>query len=411
MRLADLLITSSESLRRNKSRSLLTILGVVIGIASVILMLAIGQSAEGYILNQVSDLGSDLIFIEPSSGSGESGPPSMYVEQTLDLDDVLVLQKTGFFAAVSPVLASSVSLSRGEETKFSQFAGVNETYDDIFSYEVASGRFFEESDIDAYARVVVLGKNVAEDLFGDQDPLGQEIKIKKVSFRVIGVFGELGSQFFQNLDEQISIPVTTAQRDILGVDYVSYLVAQAGNGDTVTAKEEAQFALRESHNLDNPNGDVNKDDFLVSTQSDAVAIIGAVGSVLSLLLASIAAISLVVGGIGIMNIMLVSVTERTKEIGLRKAVGATYKEILNQFLVEAVMLTALGGLIGIVFGIATSLGSAWIIGKFVEGWNPNVPWSGVVLGFFVSTVVGIIFGIYPARHAAKLDPIEALRYE
>jgi len=411
MRLRDLLVTSSESLRRNKSRSLLTILGVVIGIAAVILMLAIGQSAEGYILNQVADLGSDLIFIEPSSGSSaESGPPSPYIEQTLKLNDAKALEKSGYFLAVSPVLATSTAVSYAEESKFYQIYGVDENYPTIFSQEVKTGRFFDQSDIDSYARVAILGKSVAENLFGDQDPIGREIKIKKSSFRIVGVFGELGSQFFQNLDERVSIPVTTAQRDILGVNYVSYIVARA-NTDPVTAKEEAQFILRETHKIDNPNGDTNKDDFLVSTQSDAVEIIGAVGNVLSLLLASIAAISLVVGGIGIMNIMLVSVTERTKEIGLRKAVGATYREILNQFLVEAVMLTALGGLVGIILGIVTSLSSAWAIGYFIDGWDPNVPWSGVVLGFVVSTVVGLVFGIYPARHAARLDPIEALRYE
>jgi len=411
MRLADLIITSSESLRRNKSRSLLTILGVVIGIAAVILMLAIGQSAEGYILNQVADLGSDLIFVEPSSGeSAESGPPSPYIEQTLTLDDVEALEKNDYFFAISPVLATSTAVSRGEVSKFVQVYGVDENYTEIFSQEVQTGRFFEASDTDSFARVAVLGKSVAEDLFGDQDPIGREIKIKKISFRVIGVFGPLGSQFFQNLDERVSIPVTTAQRDILGVDYVSYIVARA-KGDPDIAKEEAQFTLRQTHELDNPNGDTSKDDFLVSTQSDAVEIIGAVGNVLSILLASIAAISLLVGGIGIMNIMLVSVTERTKEIGLRKAVGATYKEILNQFLVEAVMLTILGGLIGVILGILTSLGSAFLIGYFVDGWDPNVPLNGVILGFVVSTVVGLTFGIYPARHAAKLDPIEALRYE
>lgn len=411
MRLRDLLTTSTESLRRNKSRSFLTILGVVIGIASVILMLAIGQSAEGFILNQVADLGSDLIFVEPSSGdSAESGPPSPFIEQTLTLDDATAMEKSGYFLAVSPVLATSTAVSYAEESKFYQIYGVDENYPTIFSQEVKTGRFFDQSDINSYARVVVLGKSVAENLFGDQDPIGREIKIKKNSFRVIGVFGELGSQFFQNLDERVSVPVTTTMRDILGVDYVSYIVARA-IGDTALAKEETRFLLRETHKLDNPNGEKDKDNFLVSTQSDAVEIIGSIGSVLSILLASIAAISLLVGGIGIMNIMLVSVTERTREIGLRKAVGATHKEILHQFLVEAVLLTALGGFIGIVLGIVTSLSSALIIGQFVDGWDPNIPINGVVLGFLVSTFVGIVFGIYPARHAARLDPIEALRYE
>ena len=201
------------------------------------------------------------------------------------------------------------------------------------------------------------------------------------------------------------------QRDILGVDNVSYIVMKSAIEDMEAAKEEARFVLRDEHDIDNPEQNQEKDDVFVSSQSDAEDIVGVVGGVLTILLASIAAISLLVGGIGIMNIMLVSVSERTKEIGLRKSLGTTYKEILQQFLMESVILTLTGGIIGILFGIGTSVVSAVIISEFVSGWSVKIPASGIILGFVVATAVGLIFGIYPARRAAKLDPIDALRYE
>ncbi|MBU1705617.1 FtsX-like permease family protein, partial [Patescibacteria group bacterium] len=256
----------------------------------------------------------------------------------------------------------------------------------------------------------VLGREVAEDLFGDQDPIGQKIKIKKITFRVIGVYQELGTRFFQNLDQRIVIPVTTAQRDILGVDYVNYIAAKA-IGDVEIAKEEMRWIFRAEHEIDNPEGDAAKDDFYVSSQSDAVEIIGIVGSVLTLLLSSIAAISLLVGGIGIMNIMLVSVAERTREIGLRKAVGARYKEILQQFLVESMLLTMMGGIVGVLAGIGMSFLAAVGVATQVSGWEFELAPDAIVMGVIVATTVGLVFGIYPARRAARLDPIEALRHE
>ncbi len=410
MRKQDLFSTSALSLRRNAARSLLTILGIVIGVAAVILMLSIGQSAEGLILNQITDLGSNLVFVEPAAGDPTDGPPDPFIEQTITLEDVDALESSDFFTSVSGMLVSSVPIDYGDGSEFVQIEGVHASYLDIFPADMTFGRFIGESDVDSYARVAVLGHELASSYFGDQDPVGKKIKVNDVSVRVVGVFEEQGSRFFQNLDERIWIPITTAQRDILGLDHVSYLAAVA-SVDIELAKEEAKFILRDEHNIDNPEQNPDKDDFFVSSQSDAEEVIGVVGAVLSILLASIAAISLIVGGIGIMNIMLVSVTERTREIGLRKALGATRKEILEQFLLEAVLLTLVGGLVGILAGLGLSVVIGWIAGFFVEGWRGYIPISGIVLGITVSMLVGIIFGVYPARRAAAMDPIEALRYE
>jgi len=410
MRVGDLFQTSSDSIVRNKSRSLLTVLGVVIGIAAVILMLSIGQGAQQYVLSQVSDLGSDLVFVEAGSGDQQGGPPSPFIEQTITTDDVTDLQKFGPFSFVSSVLMSTAAVGAEEQSKFTDIAGVDEHQLEIFPATVTSGRFIEQDDVDTTARVAVLGCDIAKDLFGDQDPVGMRITVKNLSMRVIGVLGKQGTKFFSNLDKRVYLPVSTMQREILGVKYVSYIVAKA-IGDVEVAKDEARAILRDSHKLDNSNQDLAKDDFLVSSQSDAVKIVGAIGFALTLMLASIAAISLLVGGIGIMNIMLVSVTERTREIGLRKAIGATEREILHQFLLEAMLLTLAGGVIGILLGIGGSFLAANIVSRFVEGWTLVIPPVVVAVSAAVSTAVGVVFGYYPARRAARLDPIEALRYE
>ncbi len=410
MRSLDLLRTSTDSLRRNTSRSLLTVLGIVIGIGAVILMLSIGQGAQGYVLSQVSDLGSDLVFVEAGNGGGSSGPPSPFIEQTITLDDAKALEEDGPFSFVSSVVITTTTVSAEQDSTFTDIAGVDQYQLDVFPADVVSGRFIEGEDVDSHARVAVLGSEIAEQLFGDQDPIGERIEVKNLSVRVIGVLGEQGSKFFSNLDKRVYLPVTTAQRELLGVTYVNYISARS-IGDIESAKEDARAILRDAHNLDNPEQDLAKDDFIVSSQSDAVAIIGGVGFALTLLLASIAAISLLVGGIGIMNIMLVSVTERTREIGLRKAIGATESEVLRQFLLEAVILTMFGGVIGIVGGVGTSALAAAVLSQFVEGWQFIIPPSAVIASVAVATLVGIAFGYYPARRAARLDPIEALRYE
>ncbi len=409
MRINDLFITSSESLRRNTSRSLLTILGIIIGIAAVIVMLSIGQGAQGYVLNQVASLGSDVLYIQPGSGSSEGGPPSPFTQQTINLADAAALKKRGPFSVVSALLITSSAVSAQEST-FTDIAGTDEYQLVISPAELSAGRFLDAEDVSSHARVAVLGSDIARDLFGDQNPVGERITIKNLPVRVIGVLTPQGSKFFSNLDKRIYLPVTTTQRELMNVDYVSYLSAKT-TVDIEVAKDEARAILRDTHALDNPNEDLAKDDFKVSSQADAVNTIAGVGFALTLLLASIAAISLLVGGIGIMNMMLVSVTERTREIGLRKAIGGTEKNILGQFLLEAVMLTLTGGVLGVVSGVIVSFLASLLLGAFVDGWTFVIPPSAVIASFIVATVVGIAFGYYPAKRAAKLDPIEALRYE
>lgn len=410
MQTNDLIQSALQSLTRNKSRAILTVLGIVIGIAAVILMLSIGQGAQGLILNQVADLGSDQIFVESGAGDTEGGPPSPFIEQTVTLDDVEALRKRGPFSFVSAQALTNTTVNGGGVSFFTNVVGVDEYQLEVFPATIAQGRYFDESDVKSYAMVAVLGADAADDMFGDADPLGQKITIKNGSYRVIGVLDKQGSRFFTNLDIQVYIPVTTALRNVVGSDYVTYIAARA-IGDLETAKDEARWILRDTHDINNPEDDLAKDDFAISSQEDAAQTIGVVGTALTLLLASIAAISLIVGGIGIMNIMLVSVTERTKEIGLRKAIGATSKEVLRQFLVEAVFLTVAGGILGMVIGVLLSVVIAAILGNLVDGWELIIPPEAIVASVVVSTIVGVAFGWYPAKRAAKLDPIEALRYE
>ncbi|MFH1142717.1 MAG: ABC transporter permease, partial [Candidatus Uhrbacteria bacterium] len=353
---------------------------------------------------------SDLVYAEPGSGDADEGPPNIFVEQTLTLDDVEDLRKHDGFVEVGAFLYSDAVVQYSTEEERSQIVGTTPENISIFPADMADGRFIDQTDVDSTATVAVLGSQIKLKLFGDQDPIGSKIKIKNTSFRVVGYVEQQGTRFFQNLDEQIYVPITTLQRKVLGVDYINFLAVRTTMPIDL-AKDEVRFVLRDSHNLDNPEGDLSIDDFFVSTQEDAVEIVGTVTSVLTMLLSSIAAISLLVGGIGIMNIMLVSVTERTREIGLRKAVGATEQNIMRQFLAEAVMLTILGGIIGIVLGGGTSLLTALVVSQFLDGWNFYFPVDAMIYATVIAAIVGLVFGIFPARRAAKLDPIEALRYE
>ncbi len=395
-----------RSLAINKVRTFLTILGIVIGVMSVILMLSLGRGAQALILNQVASFGSQTIFVQAGEGDSQGGNPGM-IKQTVNLADVEKLKQLPTLDLVSAVLVFNDRLVYQDEDRKVQLVGAMPEEQAINSTYPVAGRFFEGDENSA---VAVIGYKIAEEVFGSpEDALDQRVTIKKRSFRVIGVMEEQGTKFFTDFDSNVYIPLRLAV-DLYGVDYVSYISARAV-GPVEYAKDDVRLAMRESHNLDNPTGDLAKDDFQVASPADAAAIVGTVGTVLTLLLTSIAAISLLVGGIGIMNIMLVTVTERTREIGLRLAVGARRRDIMRQFLIETMILTLGGGIIGILLGIGLAAAAAGVLAQFVDGWEMVIPMSAVISGVAVSVAVGLLFGLYPAKRASQLNPIEALRYE
>jgi putative ABC transport system permease protein len=414
MKTQDLLEISWQNLIRNRRRAALTMLGIVIGVMSVILMLSVGQAAENYILNQISSFGSDLLIVRSGQGDGggnSAGPPNMTQKQSVDMDDYEALRKENWVQAISASYFSDLLVEYQGASITPRVAGVTQDELIVYNTTIKEGNFISEADVDSSSRVVVLGIDAAEDLFGQEDPIGKRIKIKKQSYKVIGILDRAGTRFFTNLDKGIYVPVTTLMRE-LNQDYVLSLSLKIGDTPSDEAKERIRIILRDRHNLDNPEGDLSKDDFFIAAQEDTAETAGVIGDVLQVLLASIAAISLIVGGVGIMNIMFVTVTERTREIGLRKAVGAKEGDILAQFLIEAIVLCIVGGLIGVIVGIALSWSGIQILRELEsENWIFQIPWNGVVLGLGVSTAIGVIFGYIPARRAAKYNAIRALQYE
>jgi ABC-type antimicrobial peptide transport system permease subunit len=410
MKLRDLVHISLTSLVRNKARSVLTMLGIVIGIASVILMLSVGQAAESFLLSQVASFGSDVIMIANGSGEVKSGAPNPMIKQVLTLKDYRELKRQPWVEAANANIVSMGVVSYGSENMNANVYGSTEGEIEVYESDVREGRFLMGDDVDGRAKVAVLGDKIARELFGDASPVGKQIKIKRQSFRVIGVMEKGGTRFFTKLDEIVYIPITAAM-DLYNRDRFNFLAMTPRDMSPTQAKEEVRYLLRDVHDLDNPNGDLAKDDFRVLTQDDAQKNAGTIGQVLSILLGSIAAISLIVGGIGIMNIMYVTVTERTSEIGLRKALGAKQGDVLGQFLAEAIAVTSAGGVVGIVFGVVLSWLTIQILNSFQPGWSFMVSLDAIVLAFSVSAAIGIIFGFHPARRASKLSPIEALRYE
>jgi putative ABC transport system permease protein len=410
MRISEQFGTALRGLTAHKSRSVLTMLGIVIGIMSVIMMLSLGKGAEGLILGQISKSGPDALFVRPGGGDQGGGPPNLAQLQALKNDDIRALQKLPSLKYAVPVLMVSGTVTYDSQNIQLDVTGTTPDYQPLNAFEVEDGRFFEQPEVDGAASVAVIGSKVATSLFDGDDPLDKTIRINKKPFTVIGVLPERGSAFFTDQDKVIYVPISTARRELHNVDYVNFVMASA-IGDVNLAADDIRATLRERHRIDNPSGDTKKDDFLVLTQIQAAQTFGAVATALTIFLSAIASISLVVGGIGIMNIMLVSVTERTREIGLRKAVGATRGDVLTQFLLEAVMLTSIGGAIGVVLGVLMSMAAAAVISRFSSDWHFVIPFDGVLLAFGVSTLVGLVFGLYPARKAARLDPIEALRYE
>lgn len=413
MRIRDTIGLAIGSLTRNKSRAALTMLGIIIGVSSVILMLSIGQAAERYILSQVASFGSDMIFVRngPGDGTQGSGPPTTAVKQSLTLKDYKKLKQQSWVRSANAFVMQDMYVEYGGFNKRRSISGATESGLVMYDAEIDRGNFFTLEDVDGRARVAVLGTTVADELFGQEDPIGKQVKIGKRPYHVIGVIKPAGTRFFTNLDKQVYVPVTTLMQDV-NAERVQFISVRIGNTPSNEAKERIRVLLRDTHNLDNPQGDLAKDDFFVAGQDDAQRNAGAIGSILSVLLGSIAAISLIVGGVGIMNIMFVSVTERTREIGLRKAVGAKPRDVLGQFLAEAIFLCIIGGLIGVVIGVSFSwLGIKALQAYVSEGWTFAMPYNGIYMGLGVSTAIGVIFGYYPARKAAMLNPIEALQYE
>ncbi len=396
---------------RNKMRSFLTMLGIIIGIMSVIIVMSVGAGAQSLIINQVSSLGSNLVGVLPGH-SDEKGPPASVfgvVVTSLKEEDLNALVKEyPHFIAVTGYVKGSDTVSWGDQKTDTTFVGVNADLPNVEDAGIENGRFFTADEERGSDKVAVLGSQTASDLFGDQNPLGLKIKIKKTSFTIIGVMKMRGSSGFQNQDNQIFVPLSTAQKLLLGINYISFARLKVDSADNVNeAIEQARIILRERHKLDRPEDD----DFSVRSMAQGLEAITKITDALKFFLVAVASIALIVGGVGIMNIMLAAVQERTREIGLRKAVGAKNSHIVQQFLIETVMITFIGGLFGIVLGILIS----YIVAKVAQGmgydWNFIVPISSIVLGCFVSIGIGLIFGISPARRASKLDPIEALRYE
>lgn len=403
--------TAAVGLSTNKSRSLLTILGIVIGITSIIIVMSVGQGAENLILGEIDGIGSRTISIDPGKrASGPSDFAELYTDslRQRDVDALKKATNVQNLDLITPQVIQPAALVYENETERASVMGVSESMPEIFSMFTDQGQFFTEADVNQRARVVVLGAELKENLFGLSDAIGQNVRIKDQSFRVIGVLEKKG-QAIISLDKMAVVPYTTAQQYISGTDYFNSIALRVDselNLDRAVADITA--TMRESHNIEDPDDD----DFNITTQADAAETVGTITLVLTVLLGSVAGISLVVGGIGIMNIMLVSVSERTREIGLRKALGATNKDILTQFLYEAVMLTALGGLIGIILGTSISYLASLALSAYVaEGWTFTFPISAALLGLGVSGAIGLMFGIYPAKRAAQKSPMEALRYE
>lgn len=395
------------SLSANKVRSFLTILGIVIGIGSVIAMVAVGQGAKDSIQTSIQSVGSNLVIITPGAqrGIGSQISSGRGSAQTLTQADADAIKSSvALIQSTAPELSRRYQVtSRGKNTN-TQIIGTVPEYPDVRKVEVTDGTFITAQHLLSSDKVAVIGPQARDDLFGvDAAVIGQAIRINNIEFKIIGITKAKGGSGFSNPDSNIFIPITTAQRYLAGDTYVSTISVEAVDQESMVAvQQDITNLLLQRHKISNPQAA----DFSVLNQADIVATASSITNTFTMLLASIAGISLLVGGIGIMNMMLTTVTERTREIGLRKAIGADRKDISSQFLLEAVTLTFSGGIFGIILGWLLSL----VVAKFA-GMNTQISFSSVLLAFGVSALIGVVFGYYPASRAAKLNPIDALRYE
>lgn len=394
------------AMARNKMRTILTMLGIIIGVASVIAMLAIGQGSKKSIQDQISSMGSNMLMIRPNSSMQGGVTLDASTMQSLTMKDVAAIkQQCPSIAYVSPLVSGRGQTIYASKNWPTSVQGVGTEFLEIRKMSIKDGIMFTDQDVSSAAKVCILGQTVIENLFPDGDsPIGKTIRFKNIPFKVIGTLEEKGENTFgQDQDDIILTPYTTIQQRVLAITYIQNIYTSAINeNSTDEALKEVTAALRQSHNL----RDSQDDDFSVRTQAELINTFSSVTQMLTILLAAIASISLLVGGIGIMNIMFVSVTERTREIGLRMAIGGREIDIMFQFLIEAVMISVAGGLIGVVLGITTSYALASIL-----GWPIAITSLSIILSFLVCFATGVFFGWYPARKASYLDPIEALRYE
>lgn len=405
-----------KGLTANKTRTGLSVLGIVIGVAAVIMIVSTGQGLKALIMEQLNAFGSDVMSVEIKIPGSDFGSSSMSMAQgvvitTLKTSDAEALRDKDRFPyiKIASGYSSGMELATyGEEENQSRIIASDSYYQGIDAMsQVEKGRFFTEEENESAAQVVVIGSDIADKFFGENNPVGKNIKIKNKNFEVVGVLKERGEMMSFNTDELLMVPIKTSQKVLQGVDHIQEIGIKLEDKKYLPqAKFEIASLMRERHKIDDPKND----DFQIFTMDEAMQTVNSITSAISLLLGLLAAISLFVGGIGIMNIMLVIVAERTKEIGLRKAVGARYKDIMSQFVMEAVVISLLGGLIGIVIGVSLSFLISHIITTYLGmEWPFVVSWGVIFISFAVAALFGIAFGWYPAKEAAKLNPIEALR--
>ncbi|AWG22921.1 multidrug ABC transporter substrate-binding protein [Flavobacterium faecale] len=406
MRLLNLFKIALKAIVLNKVRTLLTMLGIIIGVASVIAMLAIGEGSKKSIRTTISNMGSNMITVKPGADERGGVRQEGSTMETLTLKDYLAIkEQSTLLSNITPLVNSSGQMINGSKNWPSTIYGVNTEYLAIKTTDLKSGSMFTEDEVQTAAKVVLLGQTVVDNAFGEGvDPVGQMIRFNKIPFKVIGVLEEKGENTFgQDQDDVVIAPYTTVQKRILAIDYINQVVASAiSEDDAPAAVIQVTDILRTQHKLTE-----NEDnDFDVKSMEELISTFSSTSEMLTLLLVAVASISLLIGGIGIMNIMYVSVKERTKEIGLRMAVGGKGSDILMQFLIEAVLISVTGGLLGVILGLGTTV----FIEKFLN-WPTSVALYSIVVSFLVCAVTGIFFGYYPAKKAAALDPITALRYE